>query len=88
MEVDSAENTRRLLTTVLPGGGKEWQMDYLGTKIEVRLTRLEAMEGREIVINRAGICMEGPRKEECKKRDKLEVGDHDSRSDSSKSLIG
>jgi 3'-phosphoadenosine 5'-phosphosulfate sulfotransferase (PAPS reductase)/FAD synthetase len=35
-----------------------------------------------MATSRAGIDMEGLRKEESKKRDKLEVGDHDSKSDS------
>jgi hypothetical protein len=56
-------------------------MYYLGTKIEVRLIWVEAIGGRVIATSRTGICMEGLRKEERKKRDKPEVGDHDSRSD-------
>jgi hypothetical protein len=56
-------------------------------KLEGRLTRsLATRDGRVMATSRAGIDMEGLREEESKKRDKLEVGDHDSKSDSRQEL--
>jgi 3'-phosphoadenosine 5'-phosphosulfate sulfotransferase (PAPS reductase)/FAD synthetase len=48
--------------------------------------RLAARNACIIAVSRAGIDMDGLRKEESKERDKLEVEYHDNRSDSRKEL--
>jgi hypothetical protein len=65
----------------------------LRTKIEVQLTcaggRLAARDGRIVIItSRAAIDLKGLRKEDSKERNKLEVGDHDSKRDSQKYSLG
>jgi hypothetical protein len=47
---------------------------------------LAARDGQVMIISQVGIDMEGLRKEEDKKGDKLEVREHDSRSDSGQGL--
>jgi hypothetical protein len=62
-------------------------------EVEARLTltegRLAGRDGHTVVItSRVGMDLKGLRKEESKERNKLEVGDHDSKRDSRQDSLG